>query len=50
MYLNRYYDKYSTARPESFKDDNDTVSKLPDEARSQAYLDIRAAAESGWDF
>ena len=49
-YLNRYYDKYTTARPESFKEDNDMVGKLPDEAQPQAYLDLRAAAESGWDF
>lgn len=48
-YLNRYYDNKSTPRPESQKEDISTAEKRQEDRR-QTYLDLRAAAESGWDF
>ncbi|WKV14089.1 alpha,alpha-trehalase TreF [Marivirga harenae] len=49
MVLNRYYDAFSRPRPESFKEDYELVHEydLPNE---KAYLDLRAGAESGWDY
>ena len=49
-FLNRYYDNKTTPRPESFREDNEvaTLSKRKDASR--LYLNLRAAAESGWDF
>ncbi len=46
--LNRYFDDSSTPRPESHREDVETAksSIKPQEL----YVDIRAAAESGWDF
>ncbi len=49
-YLNRYYDNKRTPRPESYKEDVETAHLAPERAPSQVYLDLRAAAESGWDF
>lgn len=48
--LNRYYDNKRTPRPESYKEDVETAREAPDRIPSQVYLDLRAAAESGWDF
>lgn len=48
--LNRYYDNKSTPRPESYKEDVATALQLEDRTPSKTYLDLRAAAESGWDF
>lgn len=48
--LNRYYDNKRTPRPESYKEDVETAYQAPDRIASQVYLDLRAAAESGWDF
>lgn len=48
--LNRYYDNKRTPRPESYKEDVDTAHEAEDRIPSQVYLDLRAAAESGWDF
>ncbi|HWZ65199.1 MAG TPA: alpha,alpha-trehalase TreF [Patescibacteria group bacterium] len=48
--LNRYYDNKQTPRPEMYKEDVDTASLAPERLASKMYLDIRAAAESGWDF
>jgi alpha,alpha-trehalase len=48
--LNRYLDAKTTPRPESFKEDVDTALRAKDRAASKVYLDLRAAAESGWDF
>lgn len=49
-YLNRYYDNKRAPRPESYKEDVETATQAHDRAASQVFLDIRAAAESGWDF
>lgn len=48
--LNRYYDDRQTPRPESYKEDTETLHKAPPQHASRVYLDLRAAAESGWDF
>jgi alpha,alpha-trehalase len=47
--LNRYFDEYAKARPESFKEDYELVheNKLEEE---KTYRDLRAGAESGWDY
>jgi alpha,alpha-trehalase len=47
--LNRYWDDRDTARDESFREDTELArnSRRP---RKQVFRDIRAAAESGWDF
>lgn len=47
--LNRYYDNKTTPRPESLHEDTETlvgVERKPE----QLFLDLRAGAESGWDF
>lgn len=48
--LNRYYDNKSNPRPESYKEDVVTALAAKDHRPSRVYLDLRAAAESGWDF
>lgn len=48
--LSRYYDNKRTPRPESYKEDVDMALQAPDRIPSKVYVDIRAAAESGWDF
>lgn len=46
--LNRYWDAFCKPRPESFKQDVETKNQSGRD--STIYRDIRAAAESGWDF
>ncbi|SMO52121.1 alpha,alpha-trehalase TreF [Solitalea koreensis] len=46
--LNRYWDDLAEPRPESYLMDVDAKSKTNTD--SSIYRDIRAAAESGWDF
>lgn len=48
--LNRYWDDYPAPREESWYEDMELASGLPDESRPQLFRDIRAACESGWDF
>ena len=48
--LNRYYDDKATARPESYTEDLETARESKPERPQEVYLDLRAAAESGWDF
>lgn len=52
--LNRYWDDSATPRPESYREDIETVEEAleKDAERSQeaSYRHLRAAAESGWDF
>jgi alpha,alpha-trehalase len=48
--LNRYFDNRATPRPESYKEDVETAAHATERVPSQVYLDLRAAAESGWDF
>lgn len=47
--LNRYYDRGESPRPEAYKEDFTLASKqVGDEKR--IYRDLRAGAESGWDY
>lgn len=48
--LGRYFDNKKTPRPESLREDMDTATKAKRGDEEKLYLDIRAAAESGWDF
>jgi alpha,alpha-trehalase len=47
--LNRYWDGLDTPRDESYREDV-LVAQTADRVPSKVYRDIRAAAESGWDF
>lgn len=48
--LNRYWDDRAEPRPESFREDFVAAQALPEGAREGFYRNVRAAAESGWDF
>lgn len=48
--LNRYYDNKSVPRPEGYKEDVEIALRAPDRTPSRVYLDLRAGAESGWDY
>jgi len=48
--LNRYWDALDTPRDESFIQDVQTASEASDRPANEVYRDLRAAAESGWDF
>lgn len=48
--LNRYYDAKSTPRPEGYKEDIEIALQAPTRTPSKVYLDLRAGAESGWDY
>ncbi len=47
--LNRYYDDSPTPRPEAYKEDV-SVAQHTGRKAEDVYRDIRAGAESGWDF
>lgn len=47
--LNRYKDEWSTARPESYREDVE-LAHTSDQPAEQLYEHLRAGAESGWDF
>jgi alpha,alpha-trehalase len=47
--LNRYWDAFDTPRPEAFAEDV-AVAARSDRPAGEVYRDLRAAAESGWDF
>ena len=48
--LNRYWDDRPEPRPESYREDYELGMTLPVERRPAFYRNVRAAAESGWDF
>lgn len=48
--LNRYYDNKTTPRPESQLEDIETANRTKTANKQKVFLDLRAAAESGWDF
>ncbi|MEO8691738.1 MAG: alpha,alpha-trehalase TreF [Candidatus Saccharimonas sp.] len=48
--LNRYFDNKQTPRPESSREDISTAKLARSREPNQVYLDLRAGAESGWDF
>jgi alpha,alpha-trehalase len=47
--LNRYWDDRDTPRDESYRTDVE-LARTSQRVAAQVYRDIRAAAESGWDF
>jgi alpha,alpha-trehalase len=47
--LNRFWDDRDTPRDESYRDDVE-LARASGRPAQQVYRDIRAAAESGWDF
>src|SRR5256714_7365490 len=48
--LNRYWDDRAEPRPESYRPDYELAQTLPDAQRAVFYRNVRATAESGWDF
>jgi alpha,alpha-trehalase len=48
--LNRYWDDRADPRPESYREDYELGETLPDAEREAFYRNVRASAESGWDF
>lgn len=48
--LNRYYDDQATPRPESYAEDVELATDVPEGEKANFYRNIRAACESGWDF
>ena len=48
--LNRYWDDVAAPRPESYREDVELAQALPAAERPALYRNLRAAAESGWDF
>lgn len=47
--LNRYWDENTTPRPESYKEDVE-LSHQSNQKPEELFRNIRASAESGWDF
>ena len=48
--LNRYWDDSDEPRPESYRPDVEIGMTLPESLRADFYRNVRASAESGWDF
>jgi alpha,alpha-trehalase len=48
--LNRYWDDRPEPRPESYREDYTLAQRVPEADRPALYRNLRAAAESGWDF
>ncbi len=48
-HLNRYWDDADTPRDESYREDSELAARSGRNPQ-QLYRDVRAAAESGWDF
>jgi alpha,alpha-trehalase len=48
--LNRYWDDIPEPRPESYRQDEELARTLPAEQREAFCRNVRATAESGWDF
>lgn len=48
--LNRYWDDVPEPRPESYREDHGLAQTLPQARRQAFYRNVRASAESGWDF
>ncbi len=48
--LNRYWDDSPTPRDESWTEDVHLATATPDRDAAELWRDLRAAAESGWDF
>ncbi|KAM7398979.1 hypothetical protein PAMP_018276 [Pampus punctatissimus] len=48
--LNRYHVQVDLPRPESYTDDLELAAGLTDDLKEQLWMDLKAGAESGWDF
>jgi alpha,alpha-trehalase len=48
--LNRYWDDQPQPRPESYREDFELGQTVPEAKRESLFRNLRAAAESGWDF
>jgi len=48
--LNRHWDDRPEPRPESYREDYELAQTLSKDRREAFYRNVRAAAESGWDF
>ena len=48
--LNRYFDNLATPRPESYREDISTATHSDAQNQEKIFRNLRAAAESGWDF
>jgi alpha,alpha-trehalase len=48
--LNRYWDDRDTPRPESWMQDRETAVQAVDRPANEIYRELRAGAESGWDY
>ncbi|MGU3391641.1 alpha,alpha-trehalase TreA [Sphingomonas sp. M1A8_2b] len=48
--LNRYWDDRADPRDESYPEDAELADRTPSRNRGELFRDLRAAAESGWDF
>jgi alpha,alpha-trehalase len=48
--LNRYWDDLAGPRPESYKEDFELAQALTPARREALYRNLKASAESGWDF
>jgi alpha,alpha-trehalase len=48
--LNRYWDDRDTPRPEAFLHDRATAAAAPQRPAQEVFRDLRAGAESGWDY
>jgi len=48
--LNRYWDARETPRDESYREDVNTAKAAAGRPLPAVYLDLRAGAESGWDY
>ncbi|WP_458130049.1 alpha,alpha-trehalase TreA [Pseudomonas sp. Z2-11] len=48
--VNRYWDASATPRQESWLQDTKTAEQAPQRPKEEVWRDLRAGAESGWDF
>lgn len=48
--LNRYWDDRDTPRPEAWQHDVRTAAGVPDRPAPEVFRELRAGAESGWDY
>ena len=48
--MNRYFDNKVSPRPESQYEDMETADLVTETRKDKLFLDLRAGAESGWDF
>ncbi|KAM9852851.1 trehalase [Aulostomus maculatus] len=48
--LNRYHVEVDSPRPESYTDDLELAEGLSDDSRRRLWMELKAGAESGWDF